>query len=335
MGPGSALRPRIQEDRRDSGVRTKTMPEQFKPSISLALLLAACAATGEDSSAPVEEKERMAVTAYSPEAVRTQTTFGAYLAQLDRSIQSWTAMFLSGDRARDGQKLRSLALDIEHRASKLFYELVEALETSPSEQNRCISAAALGFVRTEESLTPLLNAITDRSPEVRADALLGLAVLGDPETPLGGVVEAMRVGITPEIRSNAALAVIEVLRAGGTPSEGMVDAARLGLQSEEPLVRTQCALILAKEQDHIAIDDLSLQLSNDPVNTAAMAAGRALAYMGSREPTIKGRCARALAASLRLTNSTLKASVIDDLRKLARANYTTDEDWIQWAHRLD
>lgn len=296
------------------------------------LLLAACASTPKE---PEEPKERMQVTAYNSNAMRTQTTLGAYLGQLDRSIQSWNAMFLSGDRVRDAHTLRSLSVDIGHRAGKLYYELVETLETSPAPQNRSVAAAALGFVHTQDALTPLLNALSDVSVEVRANALLALAILGDPKTPLGGVVQAMQLGLTEEIRANAALAVLEVLRAGGTPTEGLVDAARLGLHDDAPLVRTQCALILAHQDDEISIDDLALQLYHDTVNTAAMAAGRALAYLGSRNLRVKGRCARALAASLTLTNATVKASILEDLRKLARANFADEEAWVEWAHRLD
>lgn len=296
------------------------------------LLLAACASTSEPEEEP---RERMQVTAYSPQALRTQTTLGAYLMQLDRSIQSWNAMFLSGDRVRDAHTLRSLSVDIGHRAGKLYYELVETLETSRAPQNRAVAAAALGFVQTKDALTPLLNALADKNMQVRANALLGLAILGDPKTPLGGVVEAMQLGLTEEIRANAALAILEVLRAGGTPSEGVLDAARLGLHDEAPLVRTQCALILAHQDDEHSIDDLALQLYHDGVNTASMAAGRALAYLGSRNIRVKGRCARALAASLTMTNATVKASILDDLRKLARANFADEEAWVEWAHRLD
>ena len=311
------------------------MPHRYPLWLSLGLVLGACSSPGSHGKeTPEEARERMKVSVYDARAKLTNTTFGAYLAQLDHSIQAWTAMFISGDRVQDAHKLRALAVDIGTRAGKLYEPIVEALETGPP-QNRRVCAAALGFVQSGAPLNPLLNAMGDEDELVRANALLALAVLGDPSTPLGGVLEQMRSGTTRAIRSNAALALIEILRAGGKGDEELVAAARIGLHDEEPLVRTQCALILAHQQDAASIDDLALQLYHDPVNAAAMSAARALAYLGSRDAHLKGRCARALAVSLATTNGTVKSSVLNDLRKLAQANFSSDEDWVTWSQRLD
>jgi len=311
------------------------MPHRKPLLLWLGLVLGACSAPGSRGEGSREEaRERMKVSVYDARAKLTNTTFGAYLVQLDNSIQAWTAMFISGDRVQDAHKLRALAVDIGTRAGKLYEPIVEALETGPP-HNRRVCAAALGFVPNGAPLNPLLNALGDEDELVRANALLALAVLGDPTTPLGAILEQMGGGATVAIRSNAALALIEILRAGGKGDEGLVPAARLGLHDEEPLVRTQCALILAHQQDAASIDDLALQLYHDPVNAAAMAAGRALAYLGSRDPHVKGRCARALAASLGVTNATVRSSVLNDLRKLAQANFGSDEDWVTWSQRLD
>lgn len=279
----------------------------------------------------------MQVTSYNPKAKLDRTSFGAYLAHLDRSLQTWTNLFLSGDRVRDARTLQGVALDISTRAGKLYSELIETLETGPP-QNRRVAAAALGFVQSREALSPmnaLLNALSDPDELVRSNALLGLAVLGDPKTPLGGISQKLQLGTTSAERCNAALALIEILRAGATGDDRLLALARAGLHDEEPLIRTQCALILAQMQDTSAIEDLALILYEDDVNTPAIAAARALAYLGSHDLHVKGRCARALTASLGMVNSTVKAAVTRDLRKLADKNYSEDEDWVTWSHRLD
>ena len=48
----------------------------------------------------------------------------------------------------------------------------------------------------------------------------------------------------------------------------------------------------------------------------------------------QGRCARALTASLSRVRSPVHDSVIGVLRQLASANFASDEDWVDWSHRL-
>lgn len=298
---------------------------------ALALLTAGCGA-GTRSSA-LDDSRRMRVEAYDPEAKLDRSGTGAHLAAIDRSIQQWNGLFLTGNRQRDARKLRGLEEDIRYRTLQRFDEMVSQLETGPP-VNRRVAAAALGFTGHERARTPLLNALSDPEEDVVANALLGLAVLGDPLTPLSAVLHHLRFGERAEIRSNAALATLEVLRAGGEGGEEVREAARQGLHDPDVFVRTQCALILAHERDTDAVPDLALQLVDDTANSAAMAAGRALAYIGVKEITWQGRCARALTASLGKVNDQVRTSVLRDLQRLSGRNYSKDEDWVAWAHRL-
>lgn len=308
----------------------------FKPSPIWFLLapLAACASTPGKPKSPLNgAQEQMQVEAYAEEAIREKTTMGVALTQLDRSIQIWNQIFLNGSEATDGRRLRILQDSITHRTRKLFYEIIDQLETGPP-HNRRIAAAALGFAGNEECLSPLLNALSDSDEEVVANALLGLSLLGDLDTPTGSLAGLIDSGSTPTIRSNAALATLEVLRSGAPADEGVLPAARSGLQDQDPRVRTQCALILAQRMDLISIGDLSLVMLEDPVPSAAMAATRALAYIGSNDHRQKGRVARILTVGLTRLEGTRRESLLNDLRKLAGRNYAKDEDWVTWAHRL-
>lgn len=303
----------------------------------LASVLAACASTSTSPS-PSEDplegaEERMKVESYSSDSVREQTTLGVYLAQLDRSIQLWNELFLSGDATNDLQRMRGLREDIGFRTRKLFFEIVGELESGPV-INRRVAAAAVGFADSEESLSPLLNALSDPDEEVVANALLGLAVLGDSSTPLETVAHFVQFGATPTLRGNAALAALEVLRSGGEGGEAVTEAARAGLRDDAPGVRTQCALVLAAQLDLASIDELGLQLTGDQIPGASMAASRALSYIGDRKIRQKGRVARILTAALGEVEGPVRAAVRNDLRKLAGRNYAEDEDWVEWAHRL-
>jgi len=275
----------------------------------------------------------MRVEAYNQQAIRSRDSIGGYLLQLDRSIQQWNQLFLDGKATNDARKLKGLYQSIGERTRKLFFEIVEQLESGPI-QNRRVAAAALGFVGQEDALSPLLNALTDPDETVCANALLSLAVLGDARTPTGSLAHHLRFGASPRLRNNAALALLEVLRVGGDGGDEVVKAAREALVDDDPGVRTHAALILAHQRDVASIESLALQLGGDSTNSAAMAAGRALAYIGSKELPYQGQCARALAASLSRVEPMVKASVLSDLAKLAGKRYAKDEDWVIWAHRL-
>lgn len=311
---------------------------QIHPTRALTLLstvlLAACSSTGASSESVLDaEREKMPVEVYNSRAMLDRSGIGSYLVALDRSIQQWNQIFLTGNRVRDQRKLKGVAEDIGYRTRKLFPEIVAQLETGPR-YNRRVAAAALGFVQQSEALSPLLNALSDQDAEVRANACLGLAVLGDSATPLAGVVHEMKFGAEESNRSNASLAILEVLRSGGQGGPEVVEAARLGLHDTAPFVRTQSALILAHELDVSSITDLRLQLLEDEANSAAMAAARALAYIGQKEMRVKGECARALTSALPRVNKIVKTEVLAVLSRLAELRYADDEDWIEWSHRL-
>jgi HEAT repeat protein len=300
----------------------------------LLALFPACASTeGTSGDALDGAKERMKITAYNPDAKLENITIGSALAQLDRWIQMWNNLFLSGSAATDAQRLQGLEDAIEHKTAKLYYQILAELESGPP-YNRRVAAVAIGFVGSAESLSPLLNALSDPDDQVVANALLGLAVLGDSNTPTESLVHFMQFGATPAIRNNATLTTLEVLRKGGDGGEQVTAAARNALLDDDPGVRTQAALILAHELDVGAIDALALQLFEDPVPSAAMAASRALAYLGSKKVKYKGAVARVLTAALSRVSKPVRGSLLMDLRKLSSLNWAEDEDWVTWAHRL-
>ena len=100
-------------------------------------------------------------------------------------------------------------------------------------------------------------------------------------------------------------------------------------------MRATCALILAQLLEADAIGDLSLQLYDDE-NHPAVAAARALAYIGTRQDTSRSACARALTSCLPKVRRQVRERVLDVLQKLAGRNYGPDDDeaWIQWAHSI-
>ena len=55
-----------------------------------------------------------------------------------------------------------------------------------------IAAAALGFTRDPEVLSPLLDALEDPDPRLVGNALLGLTILEDPNTPTERIASILK-----------------------------------------------------------------------------------------------------------------------------------------------
>lgn len=294
-------------------------------------LLGACASTEKTESPLDGAAERMEVTAWNRGAMMEQATLGLYLAQIDRSIQTWNRLFLEGDKVQDARKLSNVQIHITERVRKQFDLITHELNTGPP-INRRIAAAALGFYRNDATGPALLSALIDPDDEVVANALFGLSILGDPATPLDTLSHLIEFGSTEKIRGNASLATLEILRSGSSEGQLVVEAARTGLSDGDATVRAHCALILAHQLDNESIEDLRFLLTDDPMPGVAMAAGQAIAYMGSRQEDQFGQVARVLSGSLALLEGGTKDAVIGNLRKLSERNYPRDEDWVRWAH---
>jgi len=299
----------------------------------LSLALSASCAAPQESGGLADEQGELKVSVYNPGAMREQSSIGVFITTLDRTIQQWNHTFLTGSQDRDRRTLNRLEDTIRTRVQKLFEPLVAELESGPP-YNRRVAATALGFADSELALNPLLNALSDPDQEVINNALVGLSILSYPTTPLQGILHQMRFGSTEQIRGNASLALLECLQSGSTSTPEVLEAARAGLLDDAPYVRTKSALLIAFERDVDSIDDLALQLYEDNLDSAAMAASRALAFLGKNEIRFRGRCARAMAASLGKVNDAVNSAVLRDLQILSGRNYPTHEAWVQWSHRL-
>ena len=302
---------------------------RVRPWLALALALAVAACASSRSGESAEPKP------YDPSATNLpERSIGYFLVDLDASVRAWNRLVLTASGEDEQRRATLLADDLTYRARKRKDDLLGQLETGPP-FNRMVAAAGLGFSRDPDVVPPLLAALEDPEAEVVANALLGLALVASPETPTGGIAEHLRSGANTRLRSNAAYALREILEARGWSSDEVVlAAAREGLADPEPAVRAQCALLVAGLRDVESVERLGL-IVHDKVPIAALAAGRALAFLGSREPRVKGASARALAGALDKVEPAVRSGLLRSLAALAEANYGRDsEAWVEWAHRL-
>ena len=100
------------------------------------------------------------------------------------------------------------------------------------------------------------------------------------------------------------------------------------------MVRTQCALILARLEDTESIDALAILLY-DETPIVSSSAARALAYIGRKVDTSKGDAARALVTALIEGDRAMRLRVHPALVELSRRDYELDtEEWSRWVARL-
>jgi HEAT repeat protein len=269
-----------------------------------------------------------------PQAVHPQPedlSIGFFLSQLSTRIERWNFLKLEGKTASDDRQLHLLEQHIRSDARLRLGEVIAELESGPP-TNRSVAAMALGFTGLDEAQSPLLAALDDREPRVVANALLALGLLALPDTPLSQVCYLLRRDADPFIRNNAALAIKNILAAGGT-DECAIESARVAVLDAVPGVRTTAALILALTNDTESMNLLG-DLLHDEVPLVCSAAARSLAHLG-RTPSHAGSAARVLVAALDRVDARHREIVRHELVRLSKQDLGDKvEPWRDWAFRL-
>jgi HEAT repeat protein len=295
--------------------------------LALAAALAACNSSGSS------KKPDGAVAIDELDVVSIQTedlAIGEFLAKIDLAMRAWTRLALTASDAEERRQARELERFQRHETAQRREELVVQLETGPP-YNRVRAASALGFTDAA-ALSPLLAALSDPEPDVVHNALLGLALLADPTTPLAPISNLMLGGLDPHTRANAAYALRSVIEAGASPDPAL-GAARQGLIDTEPLVRVQAALILGLAADGESIEALDDQIY-DPAPLVSRAAIVALLEMAERDPALRGPVARALLAAVDVAPASTRQNAKSALVKIAGVDHGEREDWLRWAQGL-
>lgn len=294
------------------------------------LAAAGCASSGvskkDDANSPQHPIEKIVEASNKPEPI------GKVLAELDLQMRAWNNDYVAAQTTEDRIKARRLEDNLSALAHKHTTELIEQLESGPP-SNRVIAASALGFTRDEKALSPLLAALDDPHDEVVGNALLGLMLLGKLETPLDRICNLMQSSRDEGVRRNAAQCLAGLID-GGDRADCVLPAARLGLADTEPVVRSQCCLILATLVDKSSVAALCDRLYDD-VPLVVASAARAVSYVGQQSPTDKGACARALSKAYSEKRGAMHAQIRRALVELAGSDHGNEpEEWVAWAARL-
>jgi len=295
---------------------------------ALCLLLGSCSTTDDQTDASADEDFRP----LGP-ASRAGDSIGKYLTDLSTSIRAWNEKTLTAADTKERRKQALLEINIRERVTNRHMDILAELETGP-DANRVIAAAALGFSDDPADLSPLIAALDDPNEKVVSNALLGLGVLELPQTPLFRIGELMRYSPNPKTRWSAADCALTLI-AAGADSDGILEPARAGLtDAEEPMVRTQSALILCLIGDTESIDALG-NLLFDEIPLVSNSAAKSLTHLGKNNDEAIGDAARALLRAMEEGDRDLRLRVHPSLVKLSGHDYELDAElWKEWVERL-
>ncbi|MDP6990440.1 MAG: HEAT repeat domain-containing protein [Planctomycetota bacterium] len=307
--------------------RPRPRPGAILSLASIAAVAACAAPATTEAEPPIEE--HVPIELRMPD---DEPSVGKLLVDFSSAINAWTTKTWNASDGRDHQKQDRLELYLTAQAKKHKETLLIELESGPT-QNRTVAAAAVGFAREPDTLSPLLNALDDPEPAVVQNAMLGLSLLQSPDTPLGQVCEILRHAADPRMRWSAAYLVRTLLEVGAR-DDRVAEAAHIGLTDTEPMVRTQCTLIVALLEDTERLGDLAILL-HDGVPLVRAAAARGLVHLGRVSPPDKGRAARALVGAMSEAEPSERARLAQQLVLLSGHQYGLEvEAWAEWAKRL-
>lgn len=238
------------------------------------LVAGSCRSSSSNSSSNTPEPYRAAKEDSTEE-------IGSYIVKLDRLLVQWNDAMSKPETKKTLDLRRALAGEIERRVKLRFDELRHQLEMSPVVRNREIVAAAIGFSRMPEALSPLINACADYIPTVREKALLGLSRLKDKNTPVDMIAAKLGPESTDGEQWNASLALKNLAEAG-TNMAPALQYLRSGLGSLNPTVRVHCAVAVGHARD-AASTPILINMLKDSRPLVAAAAASALGIMGDPE----------------------------------------------------
>lgn len=241
--------------------------------IVLAAVLAACS-TGPKKLDPVpltEEEIEFLKKLDDPETFSLVQDVPELFQTLGNLNEAWVDAFLTKDSPKQFRVYTNLGEILTRRVYANFETILDQLHKGPP-PNKIIAAMSLGFSRIPENekfpqvypkaIEALVGVLDSGNDAIVKNALLGLFVLGDPETPLDTILDIMVQHHDSDVRANAALAV----QAIATPemAEKILPYVLPGLKDDKAIVRVHCILIAIKLQDDSLTTALVEQLYDQP-----------------------------------------------------------------------
>jgi HEAT repeat protein len=302
---------------------------RIRPSLLAAFLaLTACRSTTEEAG-----WKRTRMPGEDELVVQGQADpLGYALLRIDRSLATWAELRTSAE-PDDQRTRRSLERNLRESVRQNQTLFLEELESGAT-QNRCVVAFALGFSGDAAVLGPLVGVLSDRDPSVVSNALLGIGVLGSPETPLAQVLHLLRSSEDRTTRVNACFALQRLVALGRREAE-VAEVLTAALDDEEPAVRAQAATALALAEERAILGRL-IDMLGDGSDMVVFATASSLGHLGRSHLEDKGPVARGLVDALDRLRHETRPWCLTQLVLLNDGVSLGEEagPWREWAYRL-
>jgi len=246
------------------------------------------------SSTPEKAPDKLAglkFEPYQPEAPRKTLTTGELILACEQHLRVWNAAMNQQRSEKNAEGIRfterALAILVHRERARLENQAI-----SGPPRNRGVASAALAFSGDSKVLPLILNNLKDDDKNVRANALLGLGVLADPDTPLTPIYDAVsEPDVTDAVVANGAFAALELARIlREDPSGNLSSILGPMLTNSRAAIRAQAATGLGLiRASHLLpkLNDLVLSDADPSVRTAAAFSLGEIGAPGSADPLIR------------------------------------------------
>lgn len=283
----------------------------------------------------------------------------ALMVDLDKTLALWHAASIDKVDSRQAQLLQDFEQVLQFKVYKNFDVVLEML-LQGDERHRAIAAASLGFSRLREpadaaaaeafrakwppkyprALPHLMTALDSPDFYLVHNALLGMAQIGDPQTPVPPLLARLK-DANEEIRSMAAYALSRTL----TPQTadfalgGLLEA----LNDPYPKVRLNAIAAARRIQHRNTAGTLARLLDEDPYIEIQRNSALALGDIGDPQSceylilrlgkllseNVAGR--RRVIADLDARRRHLSLALITSLQRLSGEDFGDNvDDWQEW-----
>ncbi|MFQ5748086.1 MAG: HEAT repeat domain-containing protein [Planctomycetota bacterium] len=246
------------------------------------------------SSTPEKAPDKLAglqFEPYQPEPPRSPLFTGELILACEQHLRVWNAAMNQQRSEKNAEAIqfteRALAILVQRERARLENQAV-----SGPPQNRGVASAALAFSGDSKVLPLILNNLKDPDRKVRANALLGIGVLADRDTPLAPIYEALSgPEVSDAVVANGAFAALQLARVlQEDPSGNLSSILGPMLTSSRAAIRAQAATGLGLIRASHLLPKLNVLVLADPdpsVRTAAAFALGEIGALGSADPLIQ------------------------------------------------
>jgi hypothetical protein len=255
----------------------------------------------------------------------------ALFFRLNQLLKSWQDSSIFKNSKKHRTIYTNLGAMLTRRVYLNFDKILNQLEEG-SQPNRVIAASALGFCRIPddpefeqvypEAIPALLRALESGDDAVTQNALLSLKILGDPDTPLEGILPLMTEHHNPEVRSNAALCLSAIV--SPAHSDLVTPYVLPALRDDDPKVRNHAINIVLRLKDPSTVRTL-IEMMDDRYELIQANAARALGELGD-----PAACS-VLITNLNHVKEIVRSYCLRSLQKLSGKDYGfNQEKWTEW-----